>query len=331
MGQRICCICFLLLSSNLLPAQQLGKDWGEATAHAGWVAFPQAMVFNDKMWVFAWPAFPGPPGSEVWYSSDGAGWTTATVTPSWPYRDGHASVAFGGKIWIVGGQHETSCLNDVWYSSDGVTWTSATLSAPWSPRVEHTSVVFDGKMWVIGGWQNGDPPSAKNDVWYSSDGATWTSATLSAPWAARSGHTAVVFDGKIWVIGGVTLTNYKNDVWYSSDGVNWTSATLSASWAPRYGHSSVVHDGKVWLIGGHILDHPWNNDVWYSSDGVHWTSATLGASWPARGGQTAVVYDNKIWIMGGSNGWSPWYESLNDVWYSPGFYSVGVPTWRLYP
>ena len=49
-------------------------------------------------------------------------------------------------------------------------------------------------------------------------GATWTSRTLSAPWADRSGHTSVVdAAGAIYVIGGGTF----QDVWVSTDGGAW--------------------------------------------------------------------------------------------------------------
>jgi hypothetical protein len=64
---------------------------------------------------------------------------------------------------------------------------------------------------------------------------------------------------------------------------------------------------------------------------VHWTSATLSAAWPPRAGQSAVVYSNKIWVMGGLIGNVPRCSAINDVWYSPGFYSASVRSWRLYP
>jgi hypothetical protein len=49
-------------------------------------------------------------------------------------------------------------------------------------------------------------------------GVTWTSRTLSAPWAARSGHTTVIdAAGAIYVIGGYGTTHFK-DVWVSTDG-----------------------------------------------------------------------------------------------------------------
>ncbi len=50
-------------------------------------------------------------------------------------------------------------------------------------------------------------------------GATWTSRTPSAPWAARSGHTTVMdAAGAIYVIGGFSGTTFYNDVWVSTDG-----------------------------------------------------------------------------------------------------------------
>ncbi len=91
---------------------------------------------------------------------------------------------------------------DVWYSTDGINWTQATGSAPWQIRSNHVTVVFDGKMWLLGGWQ-GDATAGggtKNDVWYSTDGANWTQVTSSAPWGRRTSHSAVVHDGKIWIV-----------------------------------------------------------------------------------------------------------------------------------
>jgi hypothetical protein len=50
-------------------------------------------------------------------------------------------------------------------------------------------------------------------------GVTWTSRTLNASWAARSGHTTVIdAAGAIYVIGGVSATTYYREVWVSTDG-----------------------------------------------------------------------------------------------------------------
>ena len=50
-------------------------------------------------------------------------------------------------------------------------------------------------------------------------GATWTSRTTSAQWAARYGHTTVIdAAGAIYVIGGLGGTTYYKDVWVSTNG-----------------------------------------------------------------------------------------------------------------
>jgi hypothetical protein len=52
-------------------------------------------------------------------------------------------------------------------------------------------------------------------------GATWTSRTASAPWAARQGHTTVIdAAGAIYVIGGTSSagSTCNRDVWASTDG-----------------------------------------------------------------------------------------------------------------
>ncbi len=53
-------------------------------------------------------------------------------------------------------------------------------------------------------------------------GATWTSRTLTAGWAARYAHTSVVdAAGAIYVIGGVFGGTHFQDVWASTDGGVW--------------------------------------------------------------------------------------------------------------
>ena len=139
----------------------------------------------------------------------------------------------------------------------------------------------------------------------------WTQATASAGWSARSGHTSVVFDNKIWVMGGQDVNlNKRNDVWYSTDGVNWTQATVNAGWSARFLPTSVVFDNKMWVMGGQDLSGL-RNDVWYSSDGANWTRACASAGWTGRANHTSVVFNNKIWVIGG------WGSSdRRDVWYS---------------
>ncbi len=117
-------------------------------------------------------------------------------------------------MWVIGGDPGT---NDVWNSTNGITWTKATNSAKFPGRYSHTSVVFNdndsAKMWVIGGQAGG----LLNDVWNSAEGSSWTEVqTTTSIFFPRSGHQSVVFDNKIWVIGGNagTAKGYQKDVWH---------------------------------------------------------------------------------------------------------------------
>ena len=41
-----------------------------------------------------------------------------------------------------------------------------------------------------------------NDVWSSSDSITWTEVTSSASWSERRGHTTVVLNNQMILMGG---------------------------------------------------------------------------------------------------------------------------------
>jgi leucine-zipper-like transcriptional regulator 1 len=156
-------------------------------------------------------------------------------------------------------------------------------------------------------WSEPDSIVIQDSAWT----LVWTCATPSAPWSPREEHSAVVFDNKMWVLGGFELPQHeKNDIWFSADGVNWSCATESAQWSGRGEHASVVYDDKIWVLGGY--GGGLRNDVWYSSDGVNWTCATGSAGWSFRKDPASVVFDGKIWILGGGGATN--YK--NDVWFS---------------
>ena len=143
------------------------------------------------------------------------------------------------------------------------------------------------------------------------DGSSWTRVIESASWSDRSYHASVVFDNKMWVLGGYDGSSYLNDIWSSADGISWTQATANAPWSDRRIHTSLVFDNKMWVLGGHV-GSIYLNDVWSSPDGITWTRATANAPWSDRIHHTSLVFDNKIWVLGG-------YDASinnNDVWSS---------------
>ncbi len=190
-----------------------------------------------------------------------------TESPGWEPREGPAATVFDGKMWLMGGCGASSYFNDVWYSSDGINWTCATSAAPWSARTALQAVAFDGKMWMIGGGAWGSGFEVENDVWSSVNGVDWTEVTESAQWPGRMGHSVVVYDNKMWVLGGGDYTSIAyNDVWYSTDGENWTCSTASAPWTARESQSVVVFDNRIWVTGGRSASGTPMNDVWCTGE-----------------------------------------------------------------
>jgi N-acetylneuraminic acid mutarotase len=252
-----------------------GVRWTSVVAEAPWAArkSPAAVVFQDRVWLLG-----GSLGQEtvndVWSSTDGAAWKRETASAAWPKRHNHAAVAFDGRLWILGGWGGTAQkdLNDVWSSRDGLTWTRVVAEAPWSPRNGHTALVHGGRLWLMGGWGRREDgiEGNLNDVWSSKDGVRWDRATARAPWAPRNHHTAVDWDGRLWVLGGWGTAGARdgnlNDVWSSEDGATWRPATGQAQWLPRNGHASVVFQDKLWVIGGwsHFIGGTSVNDLWYA-------------------------------------------------------------------
>jgi len=300
-----------------------GVKWTQAVGEAPCAL--RVVVFDNKLWMIGTFSLTEERDmNEVWYSADGTNWSLATAAAPWTAREGHTAVAFDNKLWILGGDAD-GAMGDVWYSEDGEHWTEATDAAPWGPRDDHTSVVFDGKIWVIAGAQgNGAWPLERimNDAWYSEDGVNWSLAAANAAFPARLWHASVVFDGKIWVMGGRTEDERPgvllNDVWSSPDGVNWTQATANASWEPRLGQPSAVFDNKLWVIGGSTsTDFAVFDDVWFSENGTDWIQATDAAPWGKLTWHAAPAFGDKLWVIGGAtwtdqDGWM-----ANYVWYSP--------------
>ena len=261
------------------PAVDPDADMVEYSSHWSVRGEHAAVVFDGKMWVLG-----GVRGTieldDVWSSEDGTEWTQTTVSGThWSARGEHAAVVLDGKMWVLGGSDGSTYFNDVWWSNDGENWTNANARGPavdpdadmvtyrshWSPRGEHAAVVLDDKIWVLGGGSLEADITFFNDVWWSSDGVNWTEATNAAGWLARERHAAVVFDNKIWVLGGSQNAGNQNDVWRSADGTTWEKLANGMShWSRRENHAAVVLDDKIWLMGGFRQTGGRIQDVWVS-------------------------------------------------------------------
>lgn len=253
-------------------------------------------------------------------------WVRVTDDAGWQARDSQGELVYDDRLWIFGGWFSSYAAppRDVWSSADGKDWTLVRKEAPWIHSDLSMSLTFDDRMWFMGGWYNGrlDGHSAGNQVWSSSDGDEWTLATEAAGWSPRIASGAVVFDEKMWILGGTENyyfgdeSSLTNDVWCTLDGEHWEQVTAAADWAPRAYHQAVVLNDRIYVMGGgnYVPEYQAFNDVWSSADGKTWREETDEAAWHPRLWFSATTYRDRMWVLGGwSNNPS---TNWGDVWYS---------------
>lgn len=125
----------------------------------------------------------------------------------------------------------------------------------------------------------------------------------------RDGAEALVFNNKLWLIGG-SQAGYKADIWSSTDGANWKKEVAQAAFSARKYHRIAAFNNQLWLIGG-LTDNGRANDVWSSTDGINWVLRTEHAAFSARYEHTLFAFMDKLWLVGGEAS-----DTLSDIWSS---------------
>ena len=288
-------------------------------------------------------------------------WTNVTHEAAFAPRNGSGALTFRNRMWLIGGWNPRNkelfprnCNNDVWSSRDGATWSRVKRNTfqneefrpatDWEGRHCAGYVVFKNKMWIVGGDVN--QRHYQFDVWNSADGASWTFVNEGqpVPWGPRSLHYTLVYQDRIWIMGGQTIPPFApdrevfyRDVWNTTDGIHWKKLTPQEPyWSSRgmIGGSTVFRN-RMWILGGGTYDtettpeRTFYNDVWSSADGVRWTRHVELAPWPSRQFHNVAVFDNRLWVLAG---YTKPRRELNDVWYSSdgvNWYQVPRTPWRM--
>jgi len=256
---------------------------------------------------------------EVWVSANGTTWNWVYDFPDDIDHCRCSTVLFNNTIYNIGGERETT--PDNWqiaplvsYSTNGITWSMPSVTGLTNGIEQHTSVVFNGAIYTLGGMTR--TLNQTNAVWRSTNGTTWTQQTAPT-WGARARHASVVYDNKIFVIGGTYNdgnSEYR-DVWSSTNGTAWVQVTNSAAWTGRNDHTVNANSKGMWLVGGN--DGFFKKDVWFSRDGGTWTNVLQNAPFAERAAHAAAIKDGYLYIFGG----------VNRDWDNPNFL---VDIWRTY-
>jgi N-acetylneuraminic acid mutarotase len=269
-------------------------------------------------------------------SGDVGTWITAApVLSVAKYRFG--MTVYNGYLYVTGG-NGGGATNDTQYAqinangSIGPWQTTATFA---TARSGNVMVAYNGYVYLMMGNDSGS--TKLNDTQYAAIDAPGATANTSTPTnftTARSLAASVVYNDKIYVIGGgtsTTLTSNTNTIYYASIDPTtgaigtWTATTTALPAATR-GLGATAFDGYLYIFGGY------NGTVYsntYQSVAIA-SGGNITASWSAatsfdtngRYGLQAVMYNNFVYVVGGYDG-STYY---NTVRYAP-VTSGTIGTW----
>jgi len=188
-------------------------------------------------------------------------WSTPPTNGHCVPRSQHTAAVVNGKIYLIGGISPDSSK---WLTSVQIfdpatnTWSVPQTSGNFTARVNPTSCVINDKIYVFGGRlfniYSNDSEGNNLEVFDPSTNAWTTPETIGNP-LPRSGHTASVVNGKMYVIGGYSgwysLKGYalQVDVFDPSTNI-WSTPKVTGTFVGRDGLSSCEVNGKVYVIGG---------------------------------------------------------------------------------
>ena len=241
-----------------------GIDWLSCKSGAAGAFRPgvSQIFFNGKFWLMGgmnnWAEFT----NEIWSSTDAIEWTRVVEQAPWPARRNALVVEYEKQLWLLGGAESSGQrdvlparrFRDVWQSRNGIAWNQVSSNLPAS---DEQILVFQNQIWLLGA----------EGVWFTRDGKTWRQTAKGEPFSDRRGFGSAVYDGKMWIFGGIGKEQTTNEVWSSTDGVLWQK-TESAPWFPRGAQYSTVFDGKLWIYGGKTgTTYEQADDVWFLAAG----------------------------------------------------------------
>lgn len=206
-----------------------------------------AVSFNGRIYVLL-------TDKSIWSSADGVSWVqnTSDATGGDSTRDGFALIVHDGLLYALFSRAATTTYS-LWRSANGSSWSSVNGSISTVSMTDNSGFVsLNGILFLIAGMTTG--PAALDDVYKSIDnGVTWSLATNAPGFATRRYPSAVVYNSKIWVMGGANsglTATHTAEVWSSTDGITWSLVVASAGWSERYAASIAIHNNTIYIGPG---------------------------------------------------------------------------------
>ena len=244
--------------------------------------------------------------SDIWRSANAVAWESVSFN-AFSRRTDHTLTNYDNKLWVIGGRNNAGdTLGEVWSSEDGTTWNLVTATPAFTGAVNHDVVVFDDKLYLIS--RNIEQPD-NTSVWSSTNGEDWVLEANNA-FSGRDEFKAVVFDGAIYVLGGVVTNDASlptfNEIWTSTNGSVWSLVNTNTVFSPRSSHTVTVYNNRVFVAGGAEFSPAARplGELWYSDDMVNWFEYEDFRSDIGVLEHSALTFDDRLWLFFGIEGTS---------------------------
>lgn len=235
-------------------------------------------------------------------------WTVVETENEPLARHENAFVELNGNFFLIGGRNNKP-INI--YDPNTNTWTEG--ETPPLEMHHFQALAFDDKIYVLGAFTGKFPHETPiPDVYtYTPTTDQWDTVATIPEDRRRGAAGASVYQGKIYVVGGIQDGHYDGHVtWFDEfDPANKSWTKLPDAPRPRDHFQSAIMDNKLFVAGGRntsakteqtmeltipevdVFDFSANQ--WYSLENPLPTE---------RAGTTSVVIGNQLFVIGGESG-----------------------------
>ncbi|KAI0018095.1 hypothetical protein F4780DRAFT_781658 [Xylariomycetidae sp. FL0641] len=243
-------------------------------------------------------------------------------------RVGHAALLVGNAFIVYGGDTVGDSQEEQETPLDEALWLLNTSTRPrqWSKvepagprprgRYGHSLNIVGSKIYVFGGQVRGEfmndlaafdlnqlQMPNKQQVQWELDVDTAGGAPKGPVPPARTNHTMVTYNDKMYLFGGTNGYEWFNDVW-CFDPMTRIWAQLDCIGyipVPREGHAASLVDDVMYVFGGRTEEGADLGDLaaFRISSRRWYTFQNMGPSPSPRSGHTMTAVGKAIWVLGG--------------------------------
>ena len=231
--------------------------------------------------------------SNLEYNIDGNTWSIKTDMPT--SRDFLSSTEVNNLIYCIGGANASYLNTNECYNPSTNTWTTKVSMTESLSYL--TSSTIGNNIYIVGG-RNDTTFYWGSNCCYDTLTNTWSDKTSLPSGSGRSGHSSVVIDNKIYIIGGLTSSGVSNSIeCYDTNTDSWSTiynmpVSLQLLSTESYGD-------KIYVIGGIDSSNNYTYSV-YSYDIVKNEWNKLYDLNEPKARASSCIIGSIIYIMGGT-------------------------------